>query len=381
MSISAVLRLLLLSFALSPVSLPAAQPVPAAPSVPAKAWVLVDFHSGRVLAEQNADERLEPASLTKVMTVYVAAGEIAKGRITLGDNVAVSENAWRTGGSRMFIEPNKPVNVEELLHGIIVQSGNDASVALAEHVSGSTEVFAQLMNQEVKRLGLTGTSFANPEGLPHPENYTTARDMAALGVALIRDHPDIYRIYGTREFTYNGIVQPNRNKTLTLVPGADGIKTGHTEAAGYCLIASAERDGMRLVSVVLGAASDKDRTQASRTLLEYGFRFYESQRPYAAGQKVSSVPLWKGAQPEVELGLEQDLHVLVPRGQYASVQATMDLGAEPVVAPVTRGQRLGTLRLTLEGEVVAERPLVALADVGTGGLWRQGVDSLKLLFE
>lgn len=359
----------------------AATPVPAPPSVDVSAYILMDFATGRVLAERNADARLEPASLTKIMTIYVAAGELRKKNIHLDDAVKVSELAWKTGGSRMFLEPDKPVKLQELLYGIVVQSGNDASVALAEHVSGSVDVFTQLMNQEAQRLGLEGTHFANPEGLPDPENYSTARDMAKLGAALIRDYPEVYKIYSTREFTYNNIVQHNRNKTLTLVDGADGIKTGHTDGAGYCLVASARRGDMRLLSVVLGASSDKVRTQASRALLEYGFRFFEGRPLYKAGQKIASVHVFKGERRDADLGLLEDLNILVPRGRYQDIKVAMELARASAVAPLARGDAEGKLKVTLDDDILAERSLVVLTPVAPGSLLQRLVDQVWMLVE
>ncbi len=268
--------------------------VPDAPSVGARAYILQDFDSGRVLAEVNADERMEPASLTKIMTAYVVFEELEQGKIAMEDQVLVSEKAWRMGGSKMFIEVDTKVSVEDLLKGLIIQSGNDASVALAEFIAGDEDAFADLMNQYAVRLGMTGTHFINASGLPHPEHYTTARDTATLAAAMIRDFPELYKIHAVKEYEYNGIVQHNRNKLLWRDESVDGLKTGHTESAGYCLVASAERDGMRLISVVMGSESERSRARESIALLSYGFRFFETHRLYGALEPLTEIRIWKG---------------------------------------------------------------------------------------
>jgi D-alanyl-D-alanine carboxypeptidase (penicillin-binding protein 5/6) len=356
----------------------AAAAVPSPPPVDAESHILMDFHSGRILSEHAADARVEPASLTKMMTSYVVEKELAAGHIALEDEVLVSEKAWRMPGSRMFIEVGTRVTVEDLLKGVIIQSGNDASVALAEHVAGSEESFAALMNQEAARLGLTGTRFVNSTGLPHPEHYTTARDMAKLAVALIRDFPENYHWHAIREFTYNDITQHNRNRLLWQDPSVDGLKTGHTEAAGYCLVASAERDDMRLVSAVMGAESERVRTAETRELLNWGFRFFETHRLYAHGAEVSDVRLWKGAAPGLAVGVPEDLYVTVPRGRYAELGASMELDG-PVVAPVAPGTPVGSVRVALGEEEVARAPLVALEEGAPGSLWRRLLDHVRLM--
>lgn len=355
-------------------------PPPPPPSIEARAYVLMDFHSGEILAERAAGDRVEPASLTKIMTIYTVAAELHAGRIALDDEVLVSEKAWRTGGSRMFIEVGDRVRVEDLMKGDIIQSGNDASVALAEYVSGTEEVFAALMNQHAQRLGLAGTHYVNSTGLPHPEHYTTAMDVAKLSAALIRDFPEIYAWFSELEFTWNGIKQPNRNRLLRRDDSVDGIKTGYTEAAGYCLAASAARDGRRLIAVVLGAGSDAARTRAASALLSYGFRFFETHRLYAAGEPVTRVPVWKGEQAAVAAGLDADLYVTVPRGHYERLDAQLSL--EPrLIAPVAAGDRLGTLAVTLGGEEIAVRPLLALEELPAGGLLTRMLDEVRLWFQ
>lgn len=366
-----------------PVALPPAAPVtivPAPPALAAKAWILVDFDSGAVLAEGNADARVEPASITKIMTIYSVSQLLKAGRIKLTDSVPISAKARGMTGSRMFVEQGANVTLEELMKGDIIQSGNDASVALAEYAAGSEEVFASLMNQNAARLGMTATHFVNSTGLPDPGHYTTARDLARLAAALIRDHPDVYRWFSIREFTHHGITQPNRNKLLWRDSTVDGIKTGYHEAAGYCLAASALRDNMRLIAIVLGTDSENSRADAAAALLNYGFQFYETRRIFAAGQAIKSARVWKGDVEEVPLGLQQDLYVTVPRGQIPQLQSAMQFSAK-LIAPVAGGQDVGRLSVTLDGKVVAQRPVVALKAVSAAGLWGRTVDGVKLMFE
>ncbi len=358
----------------------AATPIPDPPQVAARAYLLQDFHSGRILAEANARERVEPASLTKLMTAYIVFSELRAGTIRLDETVRVSEKAWRTGGSKMFIEVDKLVTIEDLLKGMIVQSGNDASVALAEHVAGSEDAFASLMNNYAATLGMTDSHFVNSTGLPHPDHYTTARDLALLTRALIRDFPEYYQWYSQREFTYNNITQYNRNKLLWRDPSVDGVKTGHTKAAGFCLIASARREDMRLISVVLGARSESGRAQETQKLLNYGFRFFETRRLYPAGQVLTSARIWKGEVEQLPLGLTEDLYVTIPRRQYDRLETAMDI-APRISAPASRGQAYGTLEIRLDGELVASRPLVALRSVAEGSLVQRLSDEFLLLFE
>ncbi len=353
--------------------------VPDAPSIAARAYLLQDFNSGRVLAEANADERMEPASLTKMMTSYVVFEELKQGNITTQDKVRVSEKAWRMGGSKMFIEVDTEVSIEQLLKGLIIQSGNDASVALAEFIAGDENAFADLMNQYAVRLGMTGSHFVNASGLPHPEHYTTARDMATVSTAMIRDFPVLYKMHAEKEFEYNGIVQHNRNKLLWRDESVDGLKTGHTESAGYCLVASAERDGMRLISVVMGSESERSRARESVALLSYGFRFFETHRLYGALEPLTEIRIWKGEVEKLGIGLARDLYVTVPRGQYEKLSAKMEIDSK-VVAPVTQGEARGKLEVTLSGEQIAQRPLVTLAAVAEGGLWRKLTDQVRMLF-
>lgn len=354
--------------------------VPAPPTIAARAYLLVDFNSGQTLAENKADERMEPASLTKLMTAYIIDKEIAAGHVKLGDMVTVSERAWRMEGSRSFVPVGQQVSLNNLLKGMIVQSGNDATVALAQYVGGSEEVFVSMMNQEAKRLGLSGTHFMNSTGLPDPQHYTTARDLATLTRALIRDFPDRYEWYSLRDFTYNGITQHNRNKLLWRGTGVDGVKTGHTESAGYCLIASASQDKMRLVSVVLGTDSEDARADESQKLLSYGFRFYETHRLYGPDQTLSTVRIWKGENESLPLGLEQELYITIPRGQYDKLNAALKI-QEPIIAPANKGAPYGSLNITLNGQTVVAEPLVAKQDVAEGGFLQRAMDGIRLWFE
>jgi D-alanyl-D-alanine carboxypeptidase (penicillin-binding protein 5/6) len=354
--------------------------IPSPPKLAATGYVLMDYQSGQVVAENNAEQRMEPASLTKMMTAYVVSHELQSGHIALTDMVRVSEKAWRMPGSRMFIEVGNEVSVEQLLKGLIIQSGNDSSVALAEHVAGSEDSFVPLMNAHAKTLGLNGTHFANSTGLPHPEHYTTPHDMARLAAAIIRDYPDHYEWYSEKSYTYNNIAQSNRNLLLFRDDSVDGLKTGHTESAGYCLVASARRDEMRLISVVMGTKSEKARAQESQKLLNYGFRFYETHRLYSAGQELKEMRIWKGESESLKLGLSDELYVTVPRGQYKDLNASLSVD-KTITAPASRGQAFGSVSIRLEDQVVAERPLVALQDVPKGGLMQIIKDNVLLLFQ
>lgn len=357
----------------------AQQPIPDPPQVPARGYILIDFNSGTILAELNADERLEPASLTKIMTGYVVFREIAGGKVSLTDQVLVSERAWRTGGSKTFIEVGKQVRLQDLLMGMIVQSGNDASVALAEHVSGSVEAFADLMNVNARRLGMTGSHFTNPHGLPDPELYITARDIAKVAAAIIREFPDFYAWYSTREFTYNEITQQNRNPLLRRDESADGVKTGFTQAAGYCLVGSAKRDDMRLVSVVMGSPSPNARAEASLALLNFGFRYYDSRRLYPAEEPVERLRIWMGDQDSLPVGPDSDVFASFQRGRYGELAAQLEKSGT-VTAPISRGTRVGDLVVTLAGEEINRVPVVALQDIGEGTLWQRARDSILRLF-
>ncbi|QIK36928.1 D-alanyl-D-alanine carboxypeptidase [Caldichromatium japonicum] len=355
---------------------------PAAPPPPelnVKGYLLIDFYSGRSLAEFNADERLEPASLTKIMTAYTVFRELASGRIKLSDPVMISENAWRTGGSKMFIEVGKQVVLEDLLKGMMIQSGNDASVALAEYVAGKVESFANLMNANAQRLGMTNSHFTNPNGLPDPELYTTARDIARVTRALIREFPQYYTWYSLPEFTYNGITQQNRNPLLKRDPTADGVKTGYTRAAGYCLVGSAKRGDMRLISVVMGAPSPKARAEASLALLNYGFRLYEADKLYPVTQPLVKLRVWAGEREEVAAVPQWDVVATIPRGQYGQLNAYVEK-LPNIEAPLTRGDRLGDIVVRLGEEEILRVPLVAFEDLPKGGFWRQAKDSLLRLF-
>ncbi|MET0046446.1 MAG: D-alanyl-D-alanine carboxypeptidase family protein [Sedimenticola sp.] len=358
----------------------AAAPVPAPPKIAASGHLLLDFDSGAVLAENNANEQLEPASLTKIMTAYVVLRELTEGNIKLDEMVRVSKKAWRAPGSRMFIEVGKQISVEQLLKGMIIQSGNDSSIALAEHVAGSEETFAALMNEHAQRLGMLNTNFVNSTGLPDKNHYTTANDIAKVAAATIREFPDYYGWYAIREFTFNDIKQHNRNKLLWRDDSVDGIKTGHTEAAGYCLVASAKRNGMRLISVVMGTKSENARAKESQALLNYGFRFYETHRLYGAGEALTQVRVWKGASEQLRLGLKEDLVVTIPRRQYKNLKPGMTIPPK-IMAPMRKGQEVGKVKVMLGDRVVAESPLVALEGVEEGGIWQTVKDSALLMFE
>lgn len=354
--------------------------IPAPPGIKANAYLLQDFDSGKILASKNIDQKMSPASLTKMMTVHVVSNELGSGRITLDDEVLVSKKAWKMPGSRMFIEVNKKVSVGDLLKGVIIQSGNDASVALAEHVSGSEEVFVELMNQYASKLGMSNSHFMNSTGLPDEQHYTTVKDMAILADALIRDVPEIYALHSVREFTFNKITQQNRNKLLWLDADVDGIKTGHTEAAGFCLVASAKKENMRLISVVMGSESEGAREKATQSLLGYGFRFYETQKLYGANENITSVKVWKGDTEALVLGLDTDLYVTFPRGQKNQLRTEFNL-SEKYIAPVNRGNVLGNLKVTLADEDIADAKLIALQSVYEGSVIVRLKDNFLLLFE
>ena len=371
--------LTLLMLFVSASSFAAAPILPSPPTLDARAYLLLDYHSGEILAEKGIDDPVEPASLTKLMTAYVVASELASAHVSLDDRVTVSEKAWRMGGSRMFIEVDTQVAVEDLLRGVIVQSGNDASVALAEHVSGTEEAFAAIMNQHAIQLGMSGSSFVNSTGLPDPDHYTTTRDMAILAAALKRDFPDIYDLHAMREFTFNGIRQFNRNKLLWRDESVDGVKTGYTDSAGYCLVASAQRGDMRLISVVMGSTSENTRVKASQALLNYGFRFFETHMLYEAFEPLTRERIWKGKSETLDLGLDKALYVTIPRGQYERLDATVQLNT-PIIAPVEMAQPLGMVKVTLAENDLAERSLIALQSVPKGNLFHRMADAVRLLF-
>ncbi|MGQ9685475.1 MAG: D-alanyl-D-alanine carboxypeptidase family protein [Thiobacillaceae bacterium] len=372
--------LFLASLLLVLVAQASALPVPPPPQIDARAWLLTDLLSGQVLAEKAPDARVEPASLTKLMTAYLAFTAIKEGRIKPDQTLPVSEKAWRAEGSRMFLDPRRPAKVDDLLKGMIVQSGNDASIVLAEAIAGSEEGFAAMMNEMAKRLGMHNTHFVNSTGLPHPQHYTTARDLTRLAAALIRDYPDYYSYYAIKEYTYNGITQPNRNRLLWLDPNVDGVKTGHTESAGYCLVSSAKRGERRLLAVVLGARSDNARVMESQKLLNYGFQSFETVRLYKANQPVTRIKLYKGSRGEVGVGFAHDLYVTVPRGAGSRVQAQL-ITRQPMLAPIARGQQLGTVRLTLDGRPLGDHPLRALDNVAVAGLLGRAWDGMLLWFQ
>ncbi|PAU74648.1 D-alanyl-D-alanine carboxypeptidase family protein [Halomonas salipaludis] len=350
--------------------------IPSPPQLAAKSWFLMDADSGEVLVEHNADERLPPASLTKLMTAYLVERELNRGNVAVDDEVRISEHAWRTGGSKMFVEVDTNVSIGDLLHGIVIVSGNDASVAVAEHLAGGEQPFADLMNQHAQRLGLHNTNFANPTGLPDPEQYSSARDMALLSQYIINDYPEHYAMYSERYFTYNDIRQPNRNRLLWRDATVDGLKTGWTTEAGYGLVASAKRDDMRLISVVMGTSSEEARAQETQKLFSYGFRYFETLNLYQAGSVLETPRIWGGAENQVRVGVDSDVRMTVPRGRSDELTARLNLRGD-ITAPVAAGDQLGTLEVKLGDEVLGERPLVALESVEQGGIFKRVFDMVR----
>jgi serine-type D-Ala-D-Ala carboxypeptidase (penicillin-binding protein 5/6) len=368
-----VLALVLIFISLA---LHAAAPRP--PSVIGKAWMLGDLSSGQLLASQKPDERFEPASLTKLMTAYVVFIALREKKLSLEQRVSVSPRALKVAGSRMFLEPRRPVTVDELIRGMVVQSGNDASIALAEAIAGSEDAFVQMMNREAARLGLKNTKFMNSTGLPDAQQYSTAQDLYLLTAALIRDFSNEYaQYYSQKEFRYNNIAQPNRNRLLWTDPSVDGVKTGHTEAAGYCLIASSRRGGRRLLSVLLGSTSEATRAQESLKLLNWGYQFFDSVKLYAAAAPVKTIDVWKGAARAVDVGVGADLFVTVPKGEADRLKAEL-ISQQPLVAPLAKGQRVGVLRVTHDGKPYGEYPLIALEPVAQAGIFGRTWDTLRL---
>ena len=353
--------------------------IPPPPELEARSYIVLDHDSGRVLAALEPDSRQEPASLTKLMTAYGVFHALKEGRIKLTDMVTISENAWKMEGSKMFVEVGKQVSVENLLQGMIVQSGNDATVALAEFVGGTEATFVQMMNTYAKQLGMTGSHFTNSAGMPGPEHYVTARDIAVLSSALIHEFPEYYKWYSQREFTWNGITQQNRNGLLWRDPTVDGVKTGHTETAGYCLVASAKREGMRLVAAVLGTGSMRAREDANEALLNYGFNFFETRRLYAAGEPLTTARVWKGTSPEVGLALSRDLFITGQRGHLGSVQAEFEL-PERLVAPLAAQTSIGKVSIVVDGATIATHDLYPATDVPEGGIFRRMIDTVRLWF-
>lgn len=353
--------------------------IPAPPQLAATGYLLIDADTGHVLVEHNADERLPPASLTKMMSSYLVSEEIARGTVAEEDMVNISVKAWRMGGSKMFIQEGTQISVKDLLLGVIVQSGNDATVALAEHISGSEEAFVDVMNQQAERMGMSNTHFENSTGWPAEGHLTTARDLATLARAVINNHPEHYALYREKVFVWNDIRQPNRNLLLFRDETVDGLKTGHTEEAGYCLVASAKRDNMRLISVVMGTTSEEARAAESQKLLSYGFRYFETRSLYSGGEQVSSARVWSGEAQEVALGVAENLTLTLPRGRQEELQANMLIN-EIIKAPLEVGQILGSLTITLDDEQLAEVPIVALQPVEQSGFFARLVDSIKLFF-
>jgi D-alanyl-D-alanine carboxypeptidase (penicillin-binding protein 5/6) len=377
-----LINIAILSFNLlgASISQAADLPIPKPPSTGAKSFIIMDHGSGNVLAEENSEVSVDPASITKLMTAYVVFNELQSNNIALSDIVTISEKAWRTPGSRMFVEVGKQVPVEALLQGMIVQSGNDATVALAEYVAGSEDSFAALMNKHAEAIGLTGSHFMNSTGLPDENHYMTAKDIAILSSLLIRKYPEYYKWYSQKEYTYNDITQQNRNTLLWRDESVDGLKTGHTDSAGYCLVTSAKKDGMRLITVVLGTDSISARADASQALLNYGFRFFETHKLYDAGTQLTTSRIWKGSSETIALGIDDALYVTIPRGQYESLDASMNID-QRIMAPVTAGQALGTVQVTLGEKVVASQPLVSLQSIGEGSFWQRITGEGLLYFE
>jgi serine-type D-Ala-D-Ala carboxypeptidase (penicillin-binding protein 5/6) len=376
------LPVLAIVFALTPAfaqtpSPPVGNPIP---TVAAAAWIVTDVTSGQTLAAASADDRRDPASLTKLMTAYVVFGALRGKTVVPSQMVAVSERAWKAEGSRMFIEPRRAVSVDELVHGMIVQSGNDASVALAELVAGSEEAFVAKMNAEAARLGMSNTHFTNVTGLSSPQHYSTAADIAKIAAALIRDYPEYYPIYSQKEFRYNNITQPNRNRLLWSDPHVDGMKTGHTDAAGWCLVATALRGDRRVLAVVLGASSDAARASEAQKLLNWGFQAFDTVQLYQSGKQVTTLRVWKGAAPEVPAGFLADRYLTLPKGKADKLQVTMQ-AEEPLVAPVARAQRVGTVKVSLEGKQMAEFPMIALEEVQPASFFGRAWDTVRLWFK
>ncbi|MDR2013397.1 MAG: D-alanyl-D-alanine carboxypeptidase [Rhodanobacter sp.] len=360
-------------------------PLPPPPAIDAKSWVLMDYASGQILAGDKLDDRVAPASITKVMTSYVVSAEIAHGKIHLDDSVFISERAWRSGGagtdgSTSFLQLNSKTPLKDLLYGMIIQSGNDAAIALAEHTAGSEETFARLMNQYAANLGLTGTHFIDASGLPNPDHYTTARDVALLSRALIHDFPEEYKIYAIKDFEWNGIKQHNRNTLLWRDSTVDGIKTGHTSEAGFCLATSALHGDQRLIAVVMGAPSEKQRADDNQALLAYGFRFFETHKLYAVDKPLATPELWKGAVANLPLGITQDVLVTFPRGRYNDLKASLDMPSR-LIAPIAKGQQVGTLKVQLDEKTLIEQPLIALDAGEEGGFFKRFSDGILLWFK
>ncbi|ORU91898.1 MAG: D-alanyl-D-alanine carboxypeptidase [Cycloclasticus sp. symbiont of Bathymodiolus heckerae] len=357
-----------------------ALPIPSAPNLKARSYHLTDFHSGTVLASKDADLKLAPASMTKIMTALIVFRELRHGNLSLSENVRISEKAWRMPGSRMFIEVDKFVSVDDLLHGMLVQSGNDATVALAEHIAGDEATFAQFMNQVAKELGMINSHFMNSSGLPDDDHYTTAKDLSILTRALIIESPELYKINAIKEFTFNGITQQNRNKLLWRDSTVDGVKTGHTEDAGYCLVSSAVRNNMRLISVVMGTESIEARNNTNQALLNYGYRFYKTHLLYKAQQSLSSTRVWKGAQKTLPVGLAKNLYLTIPRNQYKALDASLEIKPR-LMAPINKGQKVGSAVIKLKGEIIATRPLIALHKISEGSLMDRLKDDALLMLE
>lgn len=350
---------------------------PRPPRINASSYILMDVDSGKIIAEKNADTRLPPASLTKMMTLYIIASALKQGRIDLEDKVSISKKAWKIGGARMFVKVGERVPVKELIKGIVVQSGNDATIALSEHIAGSEKDFTAIMNQTANSLGMSATHFTDSTGMPHDNHYTTAQDMAKLGRALVKDFPEYYHWYKQKWYTHNGIRQPNRNRLLWRNPNVDGIKTGHTKEAGFCLVASAKRGNMRLLSVVMGAPTDGQRADSSQQLLNYGFRFFKTYTLYQGGQTLENPRVWLGENNKTRVGLANDLIITIPTGEYKNLAAEVEI--EKVLrAPINKGQRVGKLTLKLHEQVLGTYPVIALDGNESAGFWYRMKDRVQL---
>ncbi|SFN35963.1 D-alanyl-D-alanine carboxypeptidase family protein [Marinobacter pelagius] len=383
MALTTVLRslsvVLVLALALAGKVMAQSVLIPSPPQIAGSSYVLMDPKSGRIIMEENSNERLPPASLTKMMTAYIVERELDEGRISMSDMVPISVKAWKTEGSRTFVQEGTEVSVEDLLKGVIIQSGNDASVALAEFVAGSEGAFVDIMNQQAQLLGMKDTSFVNATGLPSEDHYSTAYDLALLARAIINDYPENYPLYAEKHFTYNNIRQPNRNSLLWRDDSVDGLKTGHTEEAGYCLVASAKREDTRFIAVVMGTSSSQARAQEVQKMLNYGFRYYESERLFRSGQELMEARIWGGQADQVSVGLTEDVFVTIPRGSRNQLESTVDLDSV-IKAPINVGDELGRVKVSLSGTVLVDEPVLALTEVPEGGLFKRLWDAIKLFF-